>query len=97
MSDVEVRLQEALDRLAPADLSTQHLSAGAWAYHARVPRRRVAAAASAFAVALVLIGVVVSLPGRATSTVPAGPLTTPATCSAASAVTPAVAVPREHR
>jgi hypothetical protein len=91
MSDVEDQLREALDRLAPDDLSTRDLTTGAWAYHARVRRRKVAAAASALAVVLVLIAVAVSLPGRSTNTLPASPLPTPGDCSAASAVTPAVA------
>jgi hypothetical protein len=91
MSDVEDRLREELDRLAPHDLSARDLTTGAWAYYARVRRRKVAAAASALAVVMVLIGVAVSIPGRTSSTLPAGPVTTPGDCSAASAVTPAVA------
>ena len=91
MSDVVDRLRDALERLAPDDLSTQDLSVGAWAYHSRVRRRQVAALAAACAVVLALVGIAVSMPGRAAHTLPAGPALTPGQCDAASAVTPGVA------
>ena len=60
MSDVEDRLRDALQDLAPTDPPTQGLAAGAWRHHARERRRRLLVTATAAAVVILAgAGVVV--------------------------------------
>lgn len=92
MSDVELRLREALRVTVPDDLESGDLLEGARRYRTRARRARVAGAAAVAAVALVAAGAVVSSLDRPARTVPARPTVITGECGAGTPMSTGVAV-----